>query len=147
MTSFQDKLNAIKPQLALAAQKEYDAWDASDELNGDGEVGFGGICHLIADVMCDVIHSNIPEAYATTMSHDMGEVHVSVVTWDETEEGAISDNGYLEIYHVDIPPGNYETGGGYTWKKIPGVEFDASIVSIDRDSVRERDLQAIKDGY
>jgi hypothetical protein len=34
------------------------------------------------------------------------------------------------VYLIDIPYEVYETGGGYTWKKIPDVEFSKSDIVI-----------------
>jgi GNAT superfamily N-acetyltransferase len=130
------KLKALRPQLAAAAQKEYDEWDASDEEYGDGEVGFGGICHLIADAMADVITQHIPEAGVQSFSHH-DEVHVSLSVWDETQE----ESERVELFDVDIPPRIYETGGGYTWKKIPDVIFEADDVTIYRQTVSKEDLE------
>ncbi len=60
-----------------------------------------------------------------TISQEIGEQHVYTVV--KTKDGVIS---------VDIAPGTYETGAGYTWKKIEGVQFDASDIqfyTIDSD--------------
>jgi hypothetical protein len=35
-----------------------------------------------------------------------------------------------EAYGIDIPYSIYEIGGGYSWKKIEGVTFEASDVEI-----------------
>lgn len=111
-------LRSLAPQFAQAAQNIYNQWDASDPDYGDAEVGFGGICHLIADEIASVIHDNT-DFECATMSSDF-EVHVNVVV--RTPDG---------IYLVDIRPYHYETGGGYTWKKIPDVVFDTSHIDID----------------
>jgi hypothetical protein len=147
---FKAQLNALKPKLAQAAQQVYDKWDASDEVDGDFNVGFGGICHLIADAMAEVIEESIPGAATTTLSHD-SMVHVSVVAWDEATEETQEDDDpdeprWIDIYHVDINPYLYETGGGYNWQKIPDVQFDASFVSISRDRISPEDLEAIREG-
>jgi len=54
----------------------------------------------------------------TDLSHD-SMVHVSVLV--KTAEG---------VAEVDIDPYRYETGGGYSWEKIPDVQFDPEDVSI-----------------
>ena len=51
----------------------------------------------------------------------MGEQHVW--TMARVAEG---------IYEVDIPYSEYETGGGYTWKKIPDVRFDHNSIYIGK---------------
>jgi hypothetical protein len=37
-----------------------------------------------------------------------------------------------EAFGIDIPPGIYETGSGYNWKKRPGVKLTANDVEIFR---------------
>lgn len=127
-TQLYNQIEALKPQLAAAAQKVYDAWDASDEEYGDWQVGAGGICHLIADAMLGVIYDNIPDIKATTISSTY-EVHVYVIAGRTT----VNEDGETEedYYSVDIRPYNYETGGGYNWKKIPDVTFTPDMVEID----------------
>jgi len=44
---------------------------------------------------------------------------------------------------VDIPPYTYETGGGYNWKKIPDVTFDASDIVFYRQFISKEDLAAL----
>ncbi len=112
------KIKSLIPKLVEAAQKIYDEWD-QDEDGHSEDNGFGGICHLIADEFCSVL-SNIPDTYISTHNPMMGENHVWAFVLNK-EEGFV----------VDIPPHVYETGGGYTWQKIPGVTFDASDIYID----------------
>lgn len=106
----------IRPQLAAAAQKVYDEWEQGpdDPLNG------GGICQDIAAAIADVI-SRATRYQATTLSATCGEQHVWCVTYTKKE-----------AYNVDIPFSTYETGGGYSWKKIPDVTFDANDITFDR---------------
>lgn len=117
-----NQLNALKPKLAEAAQSIYNEWDAtSDPDNGDPEVGFGGICHIIADKMADAL-SNNPNMWAVTNSTEFaGSPHVNILVFNK-------DN--TEGYVVDIVPFTYETGGGYQWNKIPDVEINPSDVSV-----------------
>ncbi len=113
-------LLALRPQIARVAQKVYDHW-MQDETGFDEELGYGGICHLIADAWCELFASR---GFQCVSFHgSVGENHV----WDvvQTRDG---------VFSVDINPFNYETGGGYCWRKIPGVVFDASMVDIDRIS-------------
>ena len=127
-SSLLKQLNSLKPKFAKAAQHIYDAWDAtSDPDYGDWQVGFGGICHLIADKMADALSEN-PNMWATSNSTEYaGSPHVNIIVFN---------NDNTEGYIVDIDPFRYETGGGYNWKKIPDVEFDAEdvfITDIDPD--------------
>jgi len=130
------QLEALRPQFAAAAQAVYDEWDASDEIDGDAEVGQGGICHLIADKILDVVASNLPDLNMTTISSSH-EVHVYVVVGETTvnDEGDKDEDYYL----IDIRPHVYETGGGYTWKKIPDVAFTPDDITIDWAEALELD--------
>jgi hypothetical protein len=112
-----------KHDLIRVAQKEYDEWDASDEDDGDSEVGFGGICHLIADAMADVLNGKGFEV--ATVSATSGDQHVWVV-------GKFAEG----VYSIDISPYTYEKGSGYSWTKIPNVkltESDLEVFKLDGD--------------
>jgi len=110
----------IKPQLAQTAQKIYDQWDAdSDPDYGDAEVGFGGICHLIADEMADKVSQQTNLDAMPNSTDYCGSPHVNIIV-----------TNHKEAYIVDIDPFRYETGGGYNWKKIKDVNFDANDVMI-----------------
>ncbi|MNU39071.1 hypothetical protein D3C71_277590 [compost metagenome] len=119
-------LISLSPQLAAAGQQEYDAW-AQDEEGNDEELGSGGICHLIADRMVGILCDEGFDA-VSTHSDGIGENHVWVTA--QTAQGVVT---------IDIPPGVYETGSGYTWKKRSGIVFSPSDVIldvIDRDPSR-----------
>jgi hypothetical protein len=114
-------LESLIPKMLSAAQEVYDAWDQSDEEHGDWQVGFGGICHLIAEAIADVINTAGYDA-VTVDSGGMGEQHV----WARVK---MPDG----IYDVDIPYHIYESGGGYNWTKLPNVVFETDHIrnSID----------------
>lgn len=116
-------LQSLRPALARAAQKVYDRWDESDVDTYAG----GGICHLIVDALLPLI------PYEGTSVSSNWEVHVYIVCRVLTgpERG---------IWKVDIHPSYYETGGGYTWAKIPDVEFDASMISLERLSYNPHEI-------
>jgi hypothetical protein len=119
-------LISLSHRLAAAGQQEYDVW-TQDEEGYDEELGSGGICHLIADRMVGTLSDEGFEA-VSTHSEGIGENHVWVTV--QTAQGVVM---------VDIPPGVYETGGGYTWKKRPDIVFspsDVLIDVIDRDPAR-----------
>jgi predicted RNA binding protein YcfA (HicA-like mRNA interferase family) len=112
-------LNGMRGTLAQAAQKIYDAWDQDDD-GYDEVVGTGGICQDIAEEFCSILSSaNID---CTTLDAQIGDQHVWAVAYDPQSE---------EAYMVDIPASYYETGGGYTWQKIPNVSFDESFIIIE----------------
>jgi hypothetical protein len=113
------KLLALRSQFASAAQKVYDAWE-QDEEGMDDEYGGGGICQDIADEMAGVVNRRLRGADAHIVDNNgMGDQHVWIIVVQGDEK-----------YAVDIPPGTYETGGGYTWKKIDGVRFNANHVDV-----------------
>ena len=129
-TDLFDKLHALRPQLAVAAQKVYDDWDASDEVDGDWQVGSGGICHLIADAMLDVMARALPDLNMTTVSSSH-EVHVYTIVGITKQPENEDDDKEEEYYIVDIRPYLYETGGGYSWQKIPDIEFTPDFITIE----------------
>jgi len=104
--------------LAAVAQKVYDEWQVDPNQPENDDLCGGGICHLIADEM--VGHLSDKGIEATTVSSQIGEQHVWVVA-------KLADG----VYSIDIPPGTYETGGGYSWQKIPDVTIDKRDVVVD----------------
>lgn len=135
--SLGQQLMNLRPQLAAAAQQVYNEW-AQDESGYDEVLGEGGICQDIASAMADVISQNIPDAEVRTVDAQVGEQHVWCIAYRN-----YGDAENFEGYHVDIPPGVYETGGGYSWKKIPNVLFDANDVLI----IRARPDEISTEGY
>jgi hypothetical protein len=111
-------LDHLKPQLAAAAQKVYDAWN-QDPNGDDAELGVGGLCQDVAYGMASVLGDAGIEC--TTVSAEIGEQHVWVVA--RTPSG--------DVYDVDINPYRYETGGGYAWRKTPDVVFTPDDVEIN----------------
>lgn len=107
---------SLMPQILVKVQKTYDDWDESDFDTYAG----GGICHLIADEICGLLSDKNIEC--TTVSCSF-EQHVYVAA--KFSEG---------VYTIDIPYHIYETGGGFSWKKINGVKFDINHVVFYRAS-------------
>jgi hypothetical protein len=113
----------ILDEMVAAAQAVYDQWQQDEEGNsigwvGNYELGQGGICHIIADDMIDVLYKHgIRDVQSVCSSF---EQHVYII--GQFKEG---------IYEIDIPYRIYETGGGFTWKKIPDVEFVRSNIRIN----------------
>lgn len=129
--SLYDRLEQLLPQFVAAAQSEYNQWD-QDEEGMDEELGGGGICQEIASAFCDILYSaNIS---CSIFDSQIGDQHVWAVAYDEEE-----------AYSVDISPYAYETGGGYTWRKIPNVIFSSDDISIE--SVRLEDVEANEGMY
>ena len=107
-----NNIKALMPRIIQVSQKEYDSWD---EENIDEYAG-GGICHLIADAIANVFNDNGIDSF--TISSDF-EQHVYCVV--RVREG---------IYQVDIHHSIYETGGGFSWNKIPDIIFEPSDITI-----------------
>ena len=97
-------------RILSAAQRIYDDWDESDRDTYAG----GGICHIIADAICDVMWNIGIECTTVSCSY---EQHVYVAV--KVEEG---------VYTIDIPYSIYETGGGFNWQKLPDIKFDTGDV-------------------
>jgi hypothetical protein len=104
--------------MAVAAQAVVDAWE-QDEDGVDEELGTGGVCDRVTDAMRTVIASALPD----------------VDIQDGGQEG--DDHAFLlvdfkgQCYVVDVPPGVYETGGGYVWRKIQGARITAADIVIE----------------
>ena len=101
-------------RILAAAQRIYDDWDESEVDTYAG----GGICHIIADAICDVMWQIGIECTIVSCSY---EQHVYVAV--KVEEG---------VYTIDIPYGIYETGGGFSWQKLPDIKFDSRDVVFYR---------------
>jgi len=121
-------ITQLMPKILQVAQHEYDTWE-QDENGYNDELGSGGICQDIAEAISNVLHAAGINC-RTMDSNGMGEQHVWIVA--KFQEG---------IYEVDISPSVYETGGGYNWKKIPGVKFDSHDVMIHRIGMSEEDFE------
>jgi hypothetical protein len=120
------RLLSLRPLLVAAAQEEYDSWDPDyDPEYGDPEVGGGGICDAVANAMGDVLAG----AGIDQMDGGQdGDDHAFIIAYDDTD-----------AFVVDIPPGVYETGGGYSWKKRKGVTIGPENVVIEK--IDHRDLE------
>ena len=123
------KLLNLRSKMLKAAQKVYNDWDEEDEDTYAG----GGICHLIADEISDILNSNNIEA--TPVSSNF-EQHVFVVA-------RVKD----VVYEIDIPHYIYETGGGFNWKKIKGVKFSLNDLVINLLSADPDDFKNYVEDY
>lgn len=114
---FKREIEQLRPQMVEAAQKIYDEWE-QDENGEDPELGSGGICDQIADAIVGVLQEHLGDIDTFEGGQD-GDDHA----WVIVQRGS-------EAYGVDIPPGVYESGGGYSWKKIDGVVFKPEYIVI-----------------
>lgn len=111
------ELLQLRPEMAAAAQKVYDEWK-QDEEGVDEEVGCGGICDQVDRAIGDVIAASVGGVEFSEGGAD-GDDHA----WTIAHRGE-------EAYGVDIPPGVYESGSGFRWKKKAGIVFRPEHVEI-----------------
>lgn len=110
MSRLSKELHDLRPLMAAAAQMVYEEWE-QDEEGVDEELGSGGICDQVSQAIAEVISRNVSD----------------VETFDGGAEG--NDHAWTvaqadgEAYGIDIPPGVYETGGGYNWKRRKDVQI------------------------
>lgn len=103
-----ERIGALRAQLAEAAQGVVCGWDFED----------GGACDVVAQDMAGVLG----EAGIDSMEggHD-GDDHAWLIAYDsETREAC----------GVDIPPGVYEVGGGYSWQGIEGAVVGPEDIAL-----------------
>lgn len=115
------KLQNLIPEFVQASQAEYDSWGQDASEHGDLELGMGGICQEIAYAISGVCSEHGIDCI--TVSAEIGDQHVWAIAYDDDEVN--------EAFEIDIPPYTYETGGGYTWKKIPDVKFEPNDIKIN----------------
>lgn len=114
--SLRISLQENRENFARLAQGVYDDWQSDDE--DDIELGFGGICDLIASE----IGSAVAEmGYDVVDGGQDGDDHAWIVAVDRRRR---------EAFGVDIPSSLYERGGGYKWKRVPNVKFSGDDVTI-----------------
>lgn len=116
-------------KILVASQKVYDDWDESDEDTYAG----GGICHIIAESICDVLSNAGVECSMVSSPH---EQHVYVAV--KCKEG---------VYTIDIPYSIYETGAGFSWQKIPDVQFQERDVVFYQVSRNPGDFDEYTDSW
>jgi len=121
--SLSAQIGALVPEICSAAQAVYDTW----EQDGDGyseEFGAGGACDEIASEIGFILSTN---GIDFTDGGQDGDDHAYVIAYND-----------LEAFEIDIPPGVYERGSGYSWRKVPDVIFEPDHVIIN--PIRRQDL-------
>lgn len=122
-----EKLKRLRGKLARAAQAVVDDWDVDED--GISEVfGSGGPCDEIAKEMAYILS----EAGIDTIDGGQpGDDHAWLIAFDAERRQA---------FGVDVPPSVYETGGGYSWKKIEGAQVsprDVAVFPIPFEDIEE----------
>jgi hypothetical protein len=111
------------PEIVKAAQQRYDDW-RQDDSGWDEDLGTGGICDQIAEDISGILAD---ELFDVCGGGQEGDDHSFVFA------GMAG-----HAFSVDIPCHVYELGSGYTWRKLPGVEFaDEHVVICE---VRHEDV-------
>lgn len=122
--SLKQQIKALIPDILVAAQKILDEWNVDD--SGDVEFGHGGACDAINYAIQNIL----------------GQLDVSIIDGGQPGDDHAFSIVYsdTEAYVVDIPANVYETGSGYSWKKIPNVKLtdqDIIIEKFNRDWIEE----------
>lgn len=117
----------LRPQMVQEIQKLYDEWKSEEDPDDDPYAG-GGICQEFAEVIAGVLNEHGYDA--GTVSSSVGEQHVWCVV--KVAEG---------VYEVDVPYCIYEIGGGYSWEKIPGVQFSVDDIHIGQLSPNPNEFE------
>jgi hypothetical protein len=123
-------LEGLREEMATAAQGVLDEWQP-DEEGLDDELGGGGACDRVADALADVISSHLGDWVSIQDGGQDGDDHAFLV--------AVSDD---EACGVDIAPSHYESGGGFSWTKLPDVHLGPAAVDVwpmNRDDVVDED--------
>ena len=127
---FLSNLKSLTSEFVEAAQKIYDEWDEHPDVYFGG-----GICHLIADAFVEIISNNFPHYTASTFTRDDIQ-HVETIVYnidpDSLNDEDIDEEADIETVMIDLNPYIYENGGGFSWSKIPDVEFDNNDITFYR---------------
>lgn len=127
MVSLQATIEALRGQLAEAADAVVQAWE-QDEDGFDEVYGTGGPCDDVASALAGVIDL---EGVELIEGGQEGDDHAWwIVARPDTEEAV----------GLDVPARVYETGGGYSWTKVPNAKInpeDVAVWPIPYEDIRE----------
>jgi len=112
-------LLACAEHLVAAAQAVLDDWEQDADWI-DPELGAGGACQDIASALSQALADLGVEEIAETFTEFDGG-HVFLIA-------NLSDG----VFRIDIPPGVYETGAGYVWRKREGIRLSPEDLIFDR---------------
>ena len=130
INSFENDLKALTSEFVDVAQKIYDDWDEHPDVYFGG-----GICHLIADAFVEIIYKHHPHYTASTFTRDDIQ-HVETIVYnmdsDSLYDDDLDDEADIETVMIDLSPYTYEQGGGFSWTKIPDVEFTNDDITFYR---------------
>jgi len=129
---FLSNLESLTSEFVEAAQKIYDDWDEHPDVYFGG-----GICHLIADAFVEIVYKHYPHYTASTFTRDDIQ-HVETIVYNIDSDSLNDDDDDLDVetdietVMIDLSPYIYENGGGFSWTKIPDVEFDNNDITFYR---------------
>lgn len=130
-SQLEQKLHALRSKMASAAQEIVDEWQ-QDEEGFDEEFGTGGVCDRVSSAVGNII-ARLPDVEVTDGGQP-GDDHAYLIVYD-------SDEAFI----VDIPPGIYETGGGYKWKKKKGARISSGDVVVEKIKLSPEEKEALRD--
>ena len=126
---FLSNLESLTSEFVEASQKIYDDWDEHPDVYFGG-----GICHLIADAFVEIVYKHYPHYTASTFTRDDIQ-HVETIVFNIDSDSLNDDVDVetdIETVMIDLSPYIYENGGGFSWTKIPDVEFDNNDITFYR---------------
>jgi hypothetical protein len=129
---FLSNLESLTSEFVEAAQKIYDDWDEHPDVYFGG-----GICHLIADAFVEIVYKHYPHYTASTFTRDDIQ-HVETIVYNIDSDSLNDDDDDVDVetdietVMIDLSPYIYENGGGFSWTKIPDVEFDNNDITFYR---------------
>jgi GNAT superfamily N-acetyltransferase len=123
--NWKEHLQSLKQEIAREAQAIYDEWVDALKHDEAEEYAGGGICHFIADKICDVVNRS-GNYDCKTISYDHVQ-HVATICRPLYIE---DDEGVIEVCTIDVPYYLYETGGGFSWEPLEDVEIVPNDVTF-----------------
>lgn len=114
-TDTHSELLGHRQAIANLAQGIYNDW-SQDGDGSDDVYGSGGICDAISGAIGEHLASHGFDVHEGSQE---GDDH----SWTMAVKGP-------DVFGVDIPHHIYESGGGYSWKKLPGVKFGPEHVHV-----------------
>lgn len=127
-SELKQRIEPLRNKFAEVAIQEYNDWisllETDPETAQDVYAG-GGICHLIADKIGDILNTEGGFDF-TQFTYDH-EQHVVVIAKLESDS---EDDGVVDTVTIDVPWRLYETGGGYAWEPLPEDEVEISAKDV-----------------
>lgn len=107
---------AAREEIAAACTTALDEWQ-QDADGIDEALGTGGFCGRIADVISAELSARGAETIR--YGHDYDGGHEAVI--------ALLAEGPHEF---DVPARVYESGAGYSWRKLPGAKIGPGDIAV-----------------